>query len=284
MSIQKYQDPDSVETREWTESIEAVLRDRGPDRARFLMGVLRDWMHGRGHGVPFNANTPYVNTIPVDKQVPYPGDRVIARRIKSYVRWNAMAMVVRANRRSPGIGGHISTYASAATLLEVGFNHFFRANTPERTGDQIYFQGHCAPGIYARAYVERRIDAPLLHNFRRELQDLGGLPSYPHPWLLPDFWEFPTVSMGLGPISAIYQARFNRYLHDRGLADTDATSRARSDVSNRGVRTARRTSPTVSPRKTAFVAPTTGGCTTRPAPVSSNPPNPPTNDLKKRSA
>ncbi|RIK66698.1 MAG: pyruvate dehydrogenase (acetyl-transferring), homodimeric type [Planctomycetota bacterium] len=221
MSYPYMPDADPVETREWLESLEAVVGAQGPERAQFLLTALHDWARTRGVAVPFNANTPYVNTIPVNRQPPYPGDRAIERRLKSYMRWNAMALVVRANRRSPGIGGHISTYASAATLLEVGFNHFFRANTPERTGDQIYFQGHCAPGIYARAYLEGRLTTARLHNFRRELSEGGGLSSYPHPWLMPDFWEFPTVSMGLGPLSAIYQARFNRYLNDRGLAKTD---------------------------------------------------------------
>jgi len=170
--------------------------------------------------IPFNANTPYVNTIPVDQQPPYPGDREIERRLKSIIRWNAMVLVVRANRRSPGIGGHISTYASSATLMQVGLNHFFRANTADRSGDQIYFQGHAAPGVYARAYVEGRLGVSKMHNFRRELSADGGLSSYPHPWLMPDFWQFPTVSMGLASITAIYQARFNRYLHNRGLIDT----------------------------------------------------------------
>ena len=165
-------------------------------------------------------HTPYVNTIPADRQPPYPGDRDIERRIKSLIRWNAMAMVVRANKRSPGIGGHISTFASAATLFEVGFNHFFRARDAESVGDLVYFQGHAAPGIYARAFLEGRLSEAKLHNFRRELDPEGGVSSYPHPRLMPDFWEFPTVSMGLGPITAIYQARFSRYLQARGLADT----------------------------------------------------------------
>ncbi len=214
-------DNDPVETREWLESLQAVVASQGPERAEFLLSALRDWATGKGIAAPFNANTPYVNTIHVSQQPPYPGDRAIERRLKSYMRWNAMALVVRANRRSAGIGGHISTFASAATLLQVGLNHFFRANTPERTGDQIYFQGHSAPGIYARAYLEGRLSTNQMHNFRRELAEGGGLSSYPHPWLMPEFWEFPTVSMGLGPLSAIYQARFNRYLHDRGLADTE---------------------------------------------------------------
>ena len=218
-----FQDSDRTETQEWIDSLEAVVQTAGRERARYLLGQLIDWGKLNDVVAPFTANTPYINTIPVERQPPYPGDRAIERRIKSLVRWNALAMVVRANRRSSGIGGHISTFASAATLLEVGFNHFLRANTKDRPGDQIYFQGHAAPGIYARAYVERRLDAPALHNFRRELAEGGGLSSYPHPWLMPDFWEFPTVSMGLSPITAIYQARFNRYLHDRGLADTSGS-------------------------------------------------------------
>ena len=216
-------DVDQIETQEWVDSLKAVSADSGRERARFLLGRLIDWGKRNDIVPPFTANTPFVNTIPVERQAAFPGDRRIERRIKSLVRWNAMAMVVRANRRSPGIGGHISTYASAATLLEVGFNYFFRANSKDRVGDQIYFQGHCAPGIYARAYIERRLSSKSLHNFRREMASGGGLSSYPHPWLMPDFWEFPTVSMGLASITAIYQARFNRYLQDRGLADTSGS-------------------------------------------------------------
>ena len=221
MSRQTLTDADPVETREWLESLEAVVQTQGPERAAYLLRALQEWGHSQGVSVPFSANTPYINTISVDQQPPYPGDRAIERRLKSIIRWNAMVMVVRANRRWPGIGGHISTFASCATLLHVGFNHFFLANTQERSGDQIFFQGHAAPGVYARAYLEGRITADQLHHFRRELAKEGGLSSYPHPWLMPDFWEFPTVSMGLSPITAIYQARFNRYLQDRGLADTD---------------------------------------------------------------
>lgn len=214
-------DQDPAETRDWLESLEAVVAGQGSERAQFLLTVLRDWAKSQGIAIPHNLNTPYVNTISASQQPAYPGNREIERRIKSIVRWNAMALVVRANRRSPGIGGHISTYASAATLLEVGWNHFFRANSPDRPGDQIYFQGHSSPGIYARAYLLGRLSTVQMHNFRRDLSPGGGLSSYPHPWLMPDFWEFPTVSMGLGPLSAIYQARFNRYLHDRGLAQTE---------------------------------------------------------------
>ncbi|MCX7887972.1 MAG: pyruvate dehydrogenase (acetyl-transferring), homodimeric type, partial [Verrucomicrobiae bacterium] len=162
-------------------------------------------------------NTPYVNTIPVERQPPYPGDRATERRIKSYIRWNAMAMVVNANRDKPGIGGHISTFASAATLYEVGFNHFFRGGENGQPADLIYFQGHASPGIYARAFLEGRLSERHLRNFRQELQPGGGLPSYPHPYLMPEFWQFPTVSMGLGPILSIYQARFNRYMKARGF-------------------------------------------------------------------
>jgi pyruvate dehydrogenase E1 component len=171
---------------------------------------------------PFSAiNTHYINTIPVEDQPPFPGNRLIERKIKSIIRWNAMAMVVNANRASAGIGGHISTYASAATLFEVGFNHFFRAKTEDALGDQVYFQGHASPGIYSRAFVEGRLSHDQLQNFRRELGKGGGLSSYPHPWLMPNFWEFPSVSMGLAPIEAIYQARFNRYLKNRGVLDTE---------------------------------------------------------------
>jgi pyruvate dehydrogenase E1 component len=217
-------DTDRIETQEWIESLAAVADSAGRERARYLLGRLIDWGKRNDIVAPFTANTPYVNTIPVERQPAFPGDRGIERRIKSFVRWNAMAMVVRANRRSAGIGGHISTYASAATLLEVGFNHFFRASTKDLVGDQIYFQGHAAPGIYARAYVEHRLSVKHLRSFRRELAEGGGLSSYPHPWSMPDFWEFPTVSMGLSSITAIYQARFNRYLQDRGLTDTSGSA------------------------------------------------------------
>ena len=206
-----------TETREWRESLDYVLQQSGPERVARLLRELQVHARKAGVDIPFTANTPYINTIPAEKQPPYPGSREIERRIKSLIRWNAMAMVVRANRESSGIGGHISTYASAATLYEVGFNHFFRGREGGREGDIVYFQGHASPGIYARAFLEGRISLEQMHNFRRELRPGGGLSSYPHPWLMPNFWEFPTVSMGLGPIMAIYQARFNRYLEDRGL-------------------------------------------------------------------
>jgi pyruvate dehydrogenase E1 component len=214
-------DLDRAETRDWMESLEEVVQRSGGDRARFVVSRMIERLFLKGIPMPFSANTPYMNTIPRAMQPPYPGDRKIERRIKSLVRWNAAAMVVRANRLSEGIGGHISTFASAATLYEVGFNHFFRGKTEESVGDQIYFQGHASPGIYARAFLEGRLSEQQLLNFRRELAEGGGLSSYPHPWLMPDFWEFPTVSMGLTSIGAIYQARFSRYLHDRGLARTE---------------------------------------------------------------
>ena len=207
---------DAIETREWLDSIDYVLQSGGPVKVARLLRELALYAKQNGVKLPFTANTPYINTIPADEQALMPGSPDIERRIKSLVRWNAAAMVVRANKAEEGIGGHISTFASAATLYEVGFNHFFRGHD---TGDAdvIYFQGHAAPGIYSRAYLEGRIDETQLENFRRELKPGGGLSSYPHPWLMPDFWEYPTVSMGLGPIMAIYQARFIRYLEDRGL-------------------------------------------------------------------
>ncbi|HEV3080166.1 MAG TPA: pyruvate dehydrogenase (acetyl-transferring), homodimeric type, partial [Gemmataceae bacterium] len=213
-------DSDPAETREWLESLDAVLQGEGPERARFLLTQLKFKANSQGVAIPFTANTPYINTIPPDAQPPFPGSREIERRIKSLARWNAMAMVVRANKHAAGIGGHISTYASAATLLEIGFNHFFRGPDAPGGGDLVYFQGHASPGIYARAFLEGRLTAAQLENFRRELAPGGGLSSYPHPWLMPTFWQFPTVSMGLGAIMAIYQARFNRYLEHRGLQDT----------------------------------------------------------------
>jgi pyruvate dehydrogenase E1 component len=208
---------------EWIESFDAVVESGKPGLASRILQEIRNRALASGVQVPFTANTPYVNTIHVSQQAPLPGDQEIERKIKSLVRWNALAMVVRANREEHSIGGHISTYGSVATLFEVGFDHFFRARTTEFEGDTIYFQGHAAPGVYARAFLEGRLTEQNLENFRRELRKGGGLSSYPHPWLMPDFWEFPSVSMGLSPIMAIYQARFNRYLEDRGLKPkTDA--------------------------------------------------------------
>jgi len=208
---------DVVEIQEWLDSLDYVLQHGGPEHVRRLLQHLQVHAQKAGVDLPFSANTPYINTIPADKQPLFPGSREIERRIKSLVRWNAMAMVVRANRADRDIGGHISTYASAATLYEVALNHFIRGKGAGQRGDQVYFQGHASPGMYARAFLEGRLTQEQLENFRNELEPGGGLSSYPHPWLMPDFWEFPTVSMGLGPIMSIYQARFNRYLEDRGL-------------------------------------------------------------------
>jgi pyruvate dehydrogenase E1 component len=207
---------EAVEQREWRESLDYVIQQGDRGRVQRLLAALRHQARMAGVSLPFTAVTAYVNSIRPEDETPVPGSQEVERRIKSLVRWNAMAMVVRSNRQSDGIGGHISTYASAATLYEVGFNHFFKGKK-DNEGDIIYFQGHASPGIYARAFLEGRISPEQLHNFRRELAEGGGLSSYPHPWLMPDFWEFPTVSMGLGPIMAIYQARFQRYLEDRGL-------------------------------------------------------------------
>jgi len=210
-------DINELEIKEWLYSLDYVLEHGGPERVQELLNQLQIRAHKAGVSIPFTANTPYINSIPREQQPPFPGDREIERRIKSLIRWNAMAMVVRANKLETGIGGHISTYASAATLYEIGFNHFFKGKGEGHDGDQIFFQGHASPGIYARAFLEGRITIDQLNDFRREQSASGGLSSYPHPWLMPNFWEFPTVSMGLGPIMAIYQARFNRYLEDRGL-------------------------------------------------------------------
>ncbi len=208
---------EALEIQEWLYSLDYVLQHGGAPRVSRLLHELGVHAQKAGVRLPFTANTPYINTIPAEEQPPVPGSNEIERRIKSLVRWNALAMVVRANRLEEGIGGHISTYASAATLYEVGFNHFFRGREGDQEGDIIYFQGHASPGIYARAFLEGRLSADQLDHFRQELGPSGGLSSYPHPWLMPDFWEMPTVSMGLGPIMSIYQARFQRYLEDRGL-------------------------------------------------------------------
>jgi pyruvate dehydrogenase E1 component len=211
-------DPDPQETREWLEAMRGVLAAEGPDRARQLIGELVDEAQRGGVPISLGLETPYVNTIPVDQQARIPGDLEIEARLRHYVRWNALAMVVRANKVSSELGGHVASFASAATLYDVGFNYFFRAPSPAFGGDLVYLQGHSAPGFYARAFLEGRISQEQLDHFRQEV-DGKGLSSYPHPWLMPDFWQFPTVSMGLGPIMSIYQARFMRYLHDRGLID-----------------------------------------------------------------
>jgi len=210
------------ETGEWIEALDDIIDQEGPDRAGYLLERLMERAANLGVQPPLRWNTPYINTIKPEEEVAYPGDRFLERRIKSLIRWNAVAMVVRANKHDANIGGHLATYASLATLVEVGFNHFFRGSYDDPAGgklagDFVYFQGHASPGIYARAFVEGRLNERHLENFRHELRDHPGLSSYPHPWLMPDFWQFPTVSMGLGPISSIYQARFMRYLENRGL-------------------------------------------------------------------
>jgi pyruvate dehydrogenase E1 component len=205
------------ETSEWMEALEQVLDEAGPDRAAYLLETLLQRATNFGVSVPSKINTPYMNTIPVHEESPYPGDRALERRIKSIIRWNAAAMVVRANKYDANIGGHISTFASLAAITEVAFNHFFRGSYGDQPGDLVYFQGHASPGVYSRAFLEGRLSEDHLVNFRHELRSTPGLSSYPHPWLMPDFWQFPTVSMGLGPINSIYQARFQRYLENRDL-------------------------------------------------------------------
>ena len=212
----RFDDLDPTETREWLESIDSVLGTQGPERAHFLLNQMIDFARRSGAYLPYAPNTAYLNTIATGRQPEYPGDRSIERRIEAYIRWNAMAMVVQANRQSSEYGGHISSYASSATMYEVGFNHFWRAPSESHGGDMIFMQGHSSPGIYSRAYLEGRLKEDQLNRFRQEVGG-GGLSSYPHPWLMPDFWQFPTVSMGLGPMMAIYQARFMRYLENREL-------------------------------------------------------------------
>ena len=213
-----FDDTDPLETSEWLESIDSVLAQHGPERAHFLLNRMIDYARRSGAYLPYSPNTAYLNTIAAGRQPGYPGDRSLERRIEAYIRWNAMAMVVRANRESTEYGGHLSSYASSATMYEVGFNHFWRGATGDQGGDMLFVQGHSSPGIYARAYLEGRLTEEHLSRFRREVGG-GGLSSYPHPWLMPDFWQFPTVSMGLGPMLAIYQARFMRYMENRGLVE-----------------------------------------------------------------
>ena len=217
--VHQLPDGDPLETKEWIESLDAVVAEYGPDRARFLVAKLIERAHETSLGVPGAVTTPYINSIPPEEEPEFPGDEDIERRIRRFIRWNAAVMVIKANHREKGIGGHLSTFASSATLYEIGFNHFFRGKNAPGGGDHIYFQGHAAPGVYARAYLEGRFDEKHLDNFRFEI-DGDGLSSYPHPRLMPDFWEFPTVSMGIGPINSIYHARFNKYLNNRGLDDT----------------------------------------------------------------
>jgi pyruvate dehydrogenase E1 component len=214
-----YSPEQEAEGQEWLASLDDIISRETPERVRYLLRQLQTRAHTHGIRIPFSANTPYINTISAEDQPTYPGDLQLEKRIRSILRWNAMAMVVRANKQSDGIGGHISSYASSATLYDVGFHHFFRGPNHECGGDMLYIQGHVAPGIYSRAYLEGRMSEEQLENFRREKAPGGGLSSYPHPRSMPDFWQFPTVSMGLGPIMSIYQARFNRYLEDRGLKE-----------------------------------------------------------------
>src|SRR3954464_8464060 len=212
------------ETQEWLDSLDAVVDVHGKTRARFLLSKLLDRANATQVSFPATVNTPYVNTIPREKEPWFPGDEYIERRIRAFVRWNAAAMVVRANKKADGIGGHLSTFASSASLYEIGFNHFFHGRDDGVPGDHVYFQGHAAPGVYARAFMEGRLTEDDLDHFRQEIGRGGrGLSSYPHPRLMPDFWEFPTVSMGLGSLTALYQARFNRYLQGRQMDDTSGS-------------------------------------------------------------
>ncbi len=213
-------DKDPQETQEWLDALEAVIEYEGTDRAHFLIEKMMDRARRSGVNLPYSSNTAYVNTIPVSHQQRFPGDQAIENKLLAYIRWNAMAMVVKANHRPGGVGGHIASFASSATLYDVGFNHFFQGNDADKGGDLVFFQGHTAPGVYARAFLEGRISEEQLSNFRFE-SDGEGISSYPHPWLMRDFWQFPTVSMGLGPIQAIYQARFMKYLHHREILDTE---------------------------------------------------------------
>ena len=214
-------DPDAVETTEWLEALDAVVSHDGPDRARDLLTRVIERAQHAGTGPIASLNTAYVNTIPRSLEPPFPGDPQIERRLRSIVRWNAICMVVRANKISSELGGHIATYQSLATLMEVGFNHFWHAASGDHGGDLVYFQGHSSPGNYARAFLEGRLTAEQLDGFRQEVSAPGGLSSYPHPWLMPEFWQFPTVSLGIGAITSIYQARFMKYLQARGMADTE---------------------------------------------------------------
>jgi pyruvate dehydrogenase E1 component len=222
MDMSPTPDTDPQETQEWLDALDGVLEYEGTQRAHYLLERLIDKSRRSGAYLPYSANTAYINTIPPGQEERSPGNFELEQRIRSYVRWNAMAMVVRANKASSELGGHIASFASAATLYDVGFDHFWHAPSAAHGGDLVYAQGHSAPGIYARAFLEGRISVEQLDNFRQEV-DGKGLSSYPHPWLMPDFWQFPTVSMGLGPIMAIYQARFMKYLRERGILHTDGS-------------------------------------------------------------
>ena len=216
-------DIDAEETRDWLDSLDSVVRADGAERARFLIQRLLEEAGRVGASPPLTGPTPYVNTIPASEDPPYPGDAAVEQRLRNLIRWNAMALVLQANKESSELGGHIASYQSAATLYEVGFNHFWHAPSEDHGGDLVFMQGHSSPGFYARALLEGRLSEEQMRRFRQEVDDSGrfdgkGLSSYPHPWLMPDFWQFPTVSMGLGPLMAIYQARFMKYLQGRGVA------------------------------------------------------------------
>ncbi|MGZ0228591.1 MAG: pyruvate dehydrogenase (acetyl-transferring), homodimeric type, partial [Acidimicrobiales bacterium] len=215
-------DFDPIETKEWIDSLDALIDGHGEARARYVVNRLLSRAQERRLGIPAVVQTPYINTIPAADQPWFPGNESLERRIRAFIRWNAAVMVIRANKASDGIGGHLSTFASSASLYEVAYNHFFHGKNDGQTGDHVYFQGHAAPGIYARAFLEGRLTEENLDNFRTEVGG-KGLSSYPHPRLMEDFWEYPTVSMGLGPINSIYQARFNKYMSDRSLDDTENT-------------------------------------------------------------
>ena len=210
------QDLDPTETQEWLEAFDSICRAQGSERASYILSQLQARATNSGVGLPQSITTPYCNTIPANKEKVMPGDLFMERRVRSLIRWNALAMVMRANKQSEGIGGHIASFSSAATLYDIGFNYFFRGSEGENLGDLVFFQGHSAPGMYARSFLEGRLSEEQLDSFRREV-DGKGLSSYPHPWLMPDYWQFPTVSMGLGPIQAIYQAQVMRYLSARDL-------------------------------------------------------------------
>ena len=216
-------DIDPLETNEWIESLNSVIENDGASRASYLLNKVIDQAYKAGLVLPDTRTTPYINTIPPEAEVKSPGDQNIEKKIRAYIRWNAAAMVVKANKKNSELGGHIGTFASAATLYDVGMNHFWRAKNNKFGGDLIYFQGHSAPGMYARAFLEGRLSTNQLDKFRQEVGK-NGLSSYPHPWLMPNFWQFPTVSMGLGPIMGIYQARFMKYLINRGLIKDEEKS------------------------------------------------------------
>jgi pyruvate dehydrogenase E1 component len=213
-------DRDPVETQEWRDALGAVLAFEGEERAHFLLDELHAEARRQGAKTPYSANTPYLNTIPPDQEPTYPGDRAIEHKIRSLVRWNAMAIVLRANKTSSELGGHIASFQSAALLYDTGMNHFWHGASDKHDGDLVYMQGHSSPGFYARSFLEGQLTEELLLNLRQEVGG-KGISSYPHPWLMPQYWQFPTVSMGLGPLMAIYQARFLKYLHYRGLAKTE---------------------------------------------------------------